>query len=384
MDIEKTSISFDEKIWMYKIDYWFYTKYFDCFILYYIEDGIRKVFWENTDNVFFDENFDLSNYAVWLTKFYDKTIVCLIDLDDFSTRYYIVKSCYFFDFTIKGKKYLFFFYIDEKWCDKLYHNCDLWDIEIVFDAKKFMDIRTKFEININNKVLGVSILYKIIYLNQNKINENIIENTYLNLSIADLFFFEDDFYALKLDLTLFELLNNKVFKVWNHYVKIIANKYEDDFFPRYRIGFYTDINYCNDINLNDMKKIFLCFFPKQYLTYIIDNKNINTQFNNYFLNVNTIDFEDIDLDFEVPSSIFEFDQDFTNFQINYNKLKYTYYNLKNTLNLINNNEIEWQENSFIQASKIRLSMNKQSLEIMINKYEEMLKAIIEKIRVIKG
>lgn len=382
MDIKKTSISYDENISMYKIDYWFYTKYFDCIILYYIEKWIRKVYWEYTPNVFFDENFDLSNYVIWLTKFFDKTIVCLIDLDNFSTRYFIVNSCYFIDFTVHGKHCLLFLYIDHNWIEKIYHNCDFWDIEVVFDAKKFMDIRTKYEININNKVLWTPIFYKIIYLVQNNSTENIKDNNNLSLSIADLYFFEDDFYAFKPDLSLFEIMDNRIFKVWDHYVKIITKKYDEFFFPKYRISFFIDEKDIDNINLKDVLKSILSFYYKQYLSYIIDNNNIKLQFKEYFLNINTIDFEDIDLDFEFPNSIFEFDEDFTKFQQNYNKLKYAYYNLKSNLKLLNNTVVEWQNNSHIESSIIRLSMNKNSIEIMISKYEEMLKMVLEKIRAI--
>lgn len=383
MDLEKSNIFFDENIWMYKIDFWFYTKYFDSFMISSLEKyKIKKIYWEKLNNVFFDENFDIDNYLIWFTKFYDNIIVCLVDLEDFDTLYFIVKSCYFFDYSLKGKNYIFFVYIDENNQYKLFHNCDLLDYEILFDTKIFQNIKIKCEININNNILWTPVFSKIIYLNELNNNDNIPENLNLNLSIADLFFFEDYFCALKQNFPFFEFINNKNFKVWDYYINIIINKYEENFFPKFKISFYIDSKYIDTINLKNILKFFLSIFPKQYVSYIIDNENIKSQFNDYFLNVNNLDFNKLDINFKISNNIFEFDEDFLIFQENFKKICYSYFSLKYNLDLVNNNMIENTDNYYLLISKIRLLMNKETLEITIKKYEEMLKKVIENINYI--
>lgn len=382
MDLEKTNISYDEKIWMYKVDYGFYTKYFDCFLLYYKDGWIKKIYWEPTNNIVFEQDFDLDNYAIWLTKMYDKTIVCLIDLDNFYTKYFIVKTCYFYCYTIKNKKYLFFIYTNENWDEKLFHNCYLDDIEISFVTNTFQNIKTKCEINIINKVLWIEIFKKNVYLYE-KDDEQIVKTEEdLNLSIIDLYFFDDYFYSLNHNFKLFDIINNKIFKVWNNCVKIIIDRYNDKFYPNYKISFYIDTNFIDKIDLKDIIKVFLSFYPKQYLLYSIDNINIKRQLEDYFLKINNLNFDEIDLDFSLPENIFQFDENFTLFQENLNKLKYIYFNLKNSLNSINNNLLDNKDNLFIEATKIRLDMNKQSIELTIQRYEKMLTEIFTKIKTI--
>gem|GEM_PF-5877224 len=71
------------------------------------------------------------------------------------------------------------------------------------------------------------------YLNEFNFTENVLENLNLNLSIADLFFFDDYFYPIIQDFSFFDNLNNKVFNLGDYYVKIIINKYDGIFFPKY-------------------------------------------------------------------------------------------------------------------------------------------------------
>lgn len=377
MDLVKTNILYIEKINKYKVDLWFYTKYFEYLIFAWKK--YSKFFWNKFDNILIDENFTLNNFIIWFTRFFDLTIVCFINLEDLSTDYIFFKVAYLYSYNIKWKDYLFFVYSDEFWNEKIFHNCNLEDFDIKFKVSTFQKVKTKCELEIINTEIWVSVFSKIIYFNENNIVVNLskkLENKF-DLSVVDLYFFDDCFLKIKKENNLLKIFDNKIFQVWVHFIKTKVTIYDNLYYPEYKIEFIINSEFIDVIDLIQLINFFLIYFPNQFVTYIIENDNFKWQFNNYFKNINTIEIEKFDLNFLIPQNIYEFDKDFSDFQENFIKLRYIYFNLKNNLELLNNNVTWTTTNLFLVFAKEKLSMNRESLEIMIKKYTEVLEKIMK-------
>lgn len=384
MDLTKSSIVKDTKLWMYKFDFWFYSKYFDYCVFSWKYNMYNYSYGKKPEKAIIEDWFVLDDYGIWFTKFLDYVLVGIMNLKTLNITYFIVKTCYLFHYNIRWNTYFFFSYLDINWKWKLFHNCNLKDFEIILDTSSIWP-KMKFEIDINNKMLWVLANKKLFYLNKNEeyIDNNLDINSY-DLNIVDLYFFEDYFYDKEIDLNdLFLIFNNKVIKSWLDYIATKIYKYDNPIYPRYVLKIYTKSDFVDMVDCRDLLRFFLTFLPKQHYVNIIENKKIEELFCEYFEDVNNIELDKFSIDFSVPENIYEYDENFLLFQENLIKLRYIYFNLSYHLDLINGNNIDQINNFHIDISKIRLSMNKENLEIMIKKYDEIFLTIINKIKAIK-
>lgn len=376
MDV-KSSISYVEKIWMYKIDLWFYTKYFE-YLIYNYENKSNYTFWNNFPEINIEKDLKLQSKVIWVTKFFDYFLVCFFDLKNFSNEYFLVKNTNIFSYNLKNKDYIFIIYTDKSNEEKIFHNCDLEDFEIVYKNKKFEIINKiidiivyKREINLKNPPTRAFTDKRYNVLPK---GERSSKSSNL-LNIIDLYYFDDIFSKNNISI-LKELmfLNDLDF---NEDCRIEIKNIENPFFPNYRIQIFCDIN--NLESILSYIKLFLSINSEQYLIYWIENEFLNNLLEGLFENISHLKLEEIDLNFELPENIFKYNKNFWKLQKSINKLKYIIYIMKDNLEKINNIWNLNEQNEYVEVASIRLKVQKENLEKLIIVYSERLKQFLEKI-----
>jgi len=339
---------------MYKINIWFYTRYFDFII--FNKDWILKKF--GKDNIY-NKNLHISkDYIFWFTEFLWLKIFNIFNLSNFDSIYRIVADLNCFSFYFKWQYFFVLVYItldNEFW---FYTDCKENDINI--------DITNK-NIIIENKVLETVLLTEDLNLSFIRSLQT-SDNNKQYIDIIDFYYF-DNLFKPNEDIKLLEDLK----KLDNF---TIYNKWTKTNWKIYIENWINELIYCVKIfsnivkpDLSWLKKFFLSINPNQYLLYTYDKDFLTNQLK-VFLSINNINYKKIKIDFETPQHINNYDNDFLFFQQNICMLRYILYDLKKNLYYINNTENN--NNIFFQLSKERLKIKWNMIEKYIKIYEEKL------------
>lgn len=347
MDIKESSIFFDEKNEMYKIDLWFYTRFFDYII--YANNWILREFWK--ENIVVDDFRIDWNFVFWFTKSFWKILFNIFNLDNFESIYRVVDNVNLFSFCIKWKNYFLLVFLDLENNIWYYTNFKDANFEIIIQDNLvyvknniFNSIVFKKELNFTKKEV-----YKF---------DKPLENSILDFHFWANLFSKDDF-----DITFKDF--EKLFSNSNI---ILENKY-------WVKSFLLKTNNLKDFL--EFKKLVLTFNKEQFLCYSIDNKEIKELFNE-IEDISNFKLEELNFDFKIPENTFEYDESFLKFQKNIFKLQYILFSLKLSYEKILNQK-EKDINEYTNLAFNRLSLTKENLEKNIIFYEEMyskLKALI--------
>jgi hypothetical protein len=274
-------------------------------------------------------------------------------------------------------------YKDREEREILFHDCNLVDFDIIYKNKSF---------EIINKIIDVSIIKKEIIFHKTSIilppqsrgTEG--ELLFSNISTIDLYYFDDLFSKEKKDiLENFIYLNDVEI---NNNSKIVFEKTKNHIFPKYKISiFLKELDFKSFL---PYLKIILSTYPKQFLSYTIDNIELNNYLQDLIENINEINLEEIKTNFEIPKNALNYDANFLDFQLSIMKLRYIIYSLHTNLNVIksvgnaglhSNNSNLHSNNSIQKTANIRLNMQKESIENLIKVYSEKLEEFLGKIKI---
>lgn len=344
MDIKESSIAFDETFWMYKIDLWFYTRYFETFI--FSHNGIYRIFW---DKSFFPINFSLNDDVIfWVSSFLNFKIFNILNLDTFEDIYRIVKDFKLFSFEIKDKKYYLLTFLD--WKNNFWYYTN-------FQDKNFDIIFWENSVYIKNNIFDTVIFS---FECDFKITENINGNFQkLDFSLIDFFYFQNPFssfqnHSLKEDFLVLDIEGIK-FSYEFDVIKFEIYKIEQNF-------------------LKEIRKLFLTLNHTQLFCYLPENKKIKNMFL-YFYDVSKLDIKELDFNFVKPENIFEYDERFLFFAKNFYLLEYILYVMKINYKNIWENHIFKKQNEYEKLAFLRQDITKESLEKNILYFEEKFEVI---------
>jgi len=343
MDIKESSIFYDEKNEMYKVDLWFYTRFFDYLI--YANNSVIRKFWK--ENIIVDELKIDDNLIIWFIESFWKIIFNIFDLDNFENIYRVVFDANLFSFCIKWNNYFILVFTDLEWNIWYYTNFKDENFEIVIENNFlyvknniFDSIVFKKELNFRKKEV-----YKF-----NKTLEN---------NILDFYFWENLFS--KED---FSIIFNDFQNLFSHSNITLENKFGIK-------SFFIKTKNLKDIK--EFKKLVLMFNSRQFLYYPIDNKEIKELFND-IEDISNFKIDELNFNFKIPENIFEYDERFINFQKNIFKLQYVLFSLKISKEQIKNNNFQ-NINWYTDFAFTRLNLTKENLEKNILYFEEKYNSI---------
>ena len=367
-----SSIITDKELWLYNVNLPWINRYFES--VYYSFEGKNKWYW-NLVTKFNNKN--LNNQLVWISRFNNHYVICFIDLNNLSSKYYFVKSFEILEVSLEWVKYDTFIYRDFE--NNLKFIIDYkWD-DFAFDIteNKFIILNTIFWSE------AYSINYSLDNFIITKKLELIIDTDIEYLDIAD-FFIYDDFFTLSFDenfnnfSTFLWLLNNKSIKGETSLTyRIKLANYNDLYSPKIKINLAILSKNIEFFKVDDFRNLLLCFFWENISCYLINNEYIEKYFSNYFNDFTKLEFDEIDLDFNLPDDIFSSDKAFKDFKLDLLKLRYNLFLLKTAYNL-KDIKSEWW-NSYLDMLNNRLNINKESLEKTISSYEKILTNLLYKI-----
>ncbi len=342
MDIKESSIFYNKSKNMYKVDLWFYTRFFDSLI--FDNNLINKRYWENK-NISSDFKVD-KNYILWFSSFFDYKYINIFNLDDFSIKNRIVYDFRLTSFSINWINYYLLIFLD-----------------LDFNIWYFTDFEDKMfslELVNNNFFIKNSIFDSIVFSYSfwfEEIKKNIETKSTLEYSIIDFYYFKD-IYNTSFDQNFIEDL----VKINIDYLKLNY----DFWIVKFEI-------YNNDkIFLNELNRLFLSINNIQLLTYLPENKEIIEIFSN-FENISKLDLKELEFTFQKPTNIFEYDNRYQVFLKNFFKLQYVLYTLKSSYkDIINNN---FHSNYYEKLHSLRLDSKKEELEKSIVFFEEKFEKI---------
>lgn len=220
-----SSIIQDEKTWLFQIIMPWINRDFESIIFSY--DWKIIVYWKLKSQDF--SFLDFWNYLLWFTSFFWFKVICFINLDDLSSKYFFVKSFDIFDFVLLSNSYFCFFYKDYK--DELwfYSNLESKEFHINFMDKKIIIRNNIFWTKVFEKDLNFIIKKEDNIFDIIKYND---KNDFLD--VADFFIFDDFFvksYWFKDFYNFLLLFYWKAIKIKKDlFIKIAIEKYENIFF----------------------------------------------------------------------------------------------------------------------------------------------------------
>ncbi len=355
----KSSIIYDQEIWMYKVVLPWIIRYFDTVI--YGFDWSKEVYSKEKISLGID------NMLIWITQVDWYKILCFIDLGDLSSNYFFVKSFDIINFWLENSKYYCLVYSDINW-NILY--------ETNLDTNNYKLIIKKNKICIENNIFNTTVFEKEFFLENT--DSTTIQSIQKNKAtdIIDLFIFRDYFSESSWGTEFQSFL--KMINFWDN-VYLTTSEYNKEFYPKLKVN--ISINW--DIEWIDfwkIRKIFLTYFLENTLVYIIDNDILKQYFWNYFLDMSVENIDNLNLDFKLPDDIFSWSKQYNRFKKDLLILLYNYYLLN--INLL---EIRWLANSksedvYIKSTIIRWKITESSLEKNISLYENRLKEVLEIIK----
>ena len=369
----ESSIVINENLWLYEIKLPWIKRYFES--IYYSFEWNNKLYWELASKF---NKINFGNKLVWISRFNNYYITCLIDLKNLESEYFFVEVFDVFEINLDWKKSSIFIYKDYE--SKIWYFTDYeWkDFTFRIISKSFIVKNSIFDteiLHINFKLDNI--------LNNEKI-ELIKEDKKAYLDIID-FFIYDDFF-IKSNNNNFDNFNDFLEKINNNFVKINTDlniktkitKYSDLYYPKIKINFSILTKNIINFELKEFRKLLLSFFAENISCYIINNKFIQEYFREYFRDFTKIEFDEINLDFDIPDNIYISDKLFEKFKLDLLKLRYNLFLLKESYK--SKNKIAKWDSEYIKLTNSRLKLNKNSLEKIISNYEKILSKLLEKIK----
>jgi hypothetical protein len=113
--------------------------------------------------------------------------------------------------------------------------------------------------------------------------------------------------------------------------------------------------------------------------YFIDIKEMKSFLSENILDITDIDIKKINTNFELPENILTTDIKYKNIQVNLLQLRHNLFYLKENYILIENMEEHNLNNENIDISKLRINLDKQTLNHTIKIYEENLNKFLNKL-----
>lgn len=344
MDIKESSIFFDKKNQMYKIDLWFYTRFFDYII--FAQSGKIREFWK--ENIQISDFKVDENIIIWCSDFFGWKVINIFYTDTFEDIYRLVQDVILVSFCIKWVNYYVLLFLDLEWNIWYYSNFKDPFYDIVLENNLLQVINNRVDTVVFSKELSFVAFEKITH------------HRYSWNSLFDVYFLENNFNSLKNEKLIQDLylLDKTLF--------IIEKKF-------WVLKFWIfDLNH-----IQKLKKLFLNFNTNQILMYLPENTFLQKTLDD-FEDISKLEFEKVELDFQLPENIFEYDEKYLKFQKDIIKLQYILYSLKisykQTLDINTDSD-----SSYIELSQERLQLTKENLEKNIVFYENKYNDFIHKI-----
>jgi hypothetical protein len=126
-------------------------------------------------------------------------------------------------------------------------------------------------------------------------------------------------------------------------------------------------------------KILLSFFTESMTWYFINIKEVKSFLSNNILDITDIDIKKINTNFIIPENILTTDIKYKNIQENLLELRHNLFYLKENYRLIEKMEDCNLRNDNIDISKLRINLDKQTLNHTIKIYEENLNNFLNKL-----
>ncbi len=98
MNTIKSSIKLDENTWLYSLELPWIKRYFEW--IYYCFEWNNKHYWKYIDKF---RKIDLWNRVLWISSFYESFVICFIDLENLSSKYFFAKAFDVFEFSLEEK-----------------------------------------------------------------------------------------------------------------------------------------------------------------------------------------------------------------------------------------------------------------------------------------
>lgn len=375
--IIKSVINYDKNSWLQKLKLPGIQRFFES--IYYSYEWINKSYWKILDKFNWK---DLGNNMVWISNFFEYQIICFIDLNNLSSKYYFVKDYNFFDIEIDLIKVNIFIYKDFN--NKINYFTDYKWEEFSFEYNNNLNQFWWWKLNIKNNIFDSIILLKSVKFeekNDEKIKLTKIKGNWY-VDIADFFIFEDYFVKSEWFEQFYDFLslfNNKNIKIdKNLDIKLDIIKWNDQYNPKIKINLSIFTNDILKSDLSDISKLLWAFYAESNCCYLIDNDHFKSYFIDYINDFTHLDFEWIDLNFKLPNNIFESDLKYEEIKLNILKFRYNLFILKDSLKSLNKQKIEGK-NSYTKFLKNRVDITKNTLEIRVKNYEESFKKLLYKI-----
>lgn len=377
----ESSIQYDEDLNLYSVKLAWIQRKFEA--VFYSYKNIQKSYLKNIDQELIEQNFKIENTIIGITKAFDYYIVCFISLDTLESNYYFLESFELFNFNIWPESYYGFVYKNTDW-EVLY--------KTNFKKNKQFEISIiKGEFLVKNIIFNTEIYNKnISHITQNNNIENnsqvkaekIDQNKYVD--IADIFVYNDLFINNNSDnylnyYSFLEKIQDKINKNKKIAYKINIFKYTDTYSPIFKINLQVEKDCIAKFKNSDIMKLLLCFFTESMTWYFIDIKEVKNFLSENILDITDIDIEEIITNFELPENILSTDINYKKIQVNLLKLRHNLFFLKENYALIEKLEDDNLKNENIDVSKLRINLDKQTLNHTIKIYEENLNNFLNKL-----
>lgn len=369
----ESSISKNENLWLYEIKLPWINRQFDS--IYYSFKWNNKQYWKLASKF---NKYDLWDRLIWITRFNSYYIICFIDLSTLESEYFFVKSFDIFEISLNTKNYFSFIYND--------FNNKLWYFTN-YKQKNYNFLLKDNIFKIKNTIFDTEIFHKLINLDNWFSNSEIKvleidKNTYLD--IADFFIYADFFIKTNINnygkfYDFLKKFNQKTLKInENLSVKINITKFDNLYYPKSKINLSVFTKDIKKLKLIDIRKLFLSFFAENISCNLINNRNIQNNFSEYFNDFTNLEFDKLNLDFNIPNNVYSSDKLFEKFKLDLLKLRYNLFLLKEAYKL-KDKKAEWNS-EYIKLVNNRLNINKGSLERIIINYEKMFSKLIDNVK----
>jgi len=346
-----------------------------CFEGIIINQWVRKIYWE-FHKVSMKDSLYLDNYAFWISSFFDYKIACFIDLNSMNSKYFFFIDSKIFNFEILWKKYFCFVYLDYKW-KRLFYSDYKW--------KDFIIKLNKKEILVKNNIFWTEIIREDIsnlsWLLKNTVKLEKKKEKYID--IADFYIFDDYFTKVQGYEEFYDFLSvfsDKDIKINKDLsIKTSITKYSSAFVPKFKINVSVYVSDISSVNIEDFRKILLCFETENILSYIIDNDDIKKYFSKYIKDLSTNKLESLDFNYDIPKNIYETNSKFIEFKRDILLLRYNYFKLKESISKISNVNTG-STNSNIELSSMRSKVVEKNMKNTLVLYENKLREILSLIK----
>ncbi|OIP53568.1 hypothetical protein AUK10_02255 [Candidatus Gracilibacteria bacterium CG2_30_37_12] len=377
LKITDSSITLDSETGLYWLDIGQESAGFES--IYYYMDGVERAFGNRIQRLF--DN--IGSFHFSQTSFFKKTskvptlrgsIIGISDFLDYSiVRWYSKRTNTWQTFFVQDGKISSFCVGDDEFVIFLYR-----DIYGKFHyATDFNDKNFTFSLQGNQLILKNILFDTEIYtwFISPKYRDMIVNsvNTLGNhAGIADIFIFPNLSYG-NCHLLYRDFLKSLHLKriplTKDSFVVLKIEEETEDFFPVLKVGLYHFQGVGEEINLEDIRKLFLSYLPEYCLVSVIDNPEIEKWFSK-IKRVSSLEIGSLDGLLETSATIGEYNKKGKKSWDNFLQIQYNYYILKTSLHKIDELLSTLPESdSQYELLRQRNLINKASIEAILPKYE---------------